>query len=183
MVYVWCTQVGWNGEVIGARCRTVEGWVFSEALQLRLALGIGSSSMFRVTVYDAVGYFDESLLICEDLDFICRFSKHYSMVNIPKTLARLHMGHPRTTTPTKKNLIERRDYIIRHQAKFSEDLAERRGVRASLWRTLAKAELRIRNYGGALRAIIAAFVTHPISAYLVAKWLARTAFGKIWQSN
>ena len=183
MVYVWSALVSPAGETIGTRCPRAEGDVFAKALMLRLTLGIGSTSMIRRSVFDAVGRFDEAILRCEDLDFVCRLTKAFGIVVIPMILTTRHVGHASKSAPSKKSLTEGRDYIFHHQTKFSDELAKRRRVRASLWRRLAVFELRISNYVGAFRAVGAAFLTDPTTAYLVVKWMLRTAFLRLWRRN
>ena len=179
MVYVWCSYVGSTGETVGALCPSAEGYVFLEALKLRLTLGIGSTSMIRSTVIDTVGSFDESLFRAADIDFLCRLSKHYNLVRIPEMLTRLHIGHPQMSARTMETLADRRDYVLRHQALYRDELAKRPRTRSSLWRRLAVAELRVCNYGGAFRAVVAAFFSDPTTGLLAVKWLAKSTFQKL----
>ncbi len=75
MVYVWFRHIGPTGEVVGESCRTAEGYVFEEALAWGLSLGIGSTAMFRRSVFDVVSGFDEAMQPAEDKDFLCRVSR------------------------------------------------------------------------------------------------------------
>ena len=110
LVYVWWSHVGPTGEVIGARCPTAEGDVFDKALEIRLILGIGSSSMIRASVIEDIGCFDESLSLCEDLDFLCRLARKYKIHLVPEVLVKLHKGHPQLSAPSRKNLLLRRAF-------------------------------------------------------------------------
>ena len=179
LVYAWWAYVGPTGEITGVRCPTVEGYLFDEALMLRLILGIGSTSMIRASVIDVIGDFDEALARCEDLDFICRLSKHFRVALVPRTLTKLYKGHSQLSALSRDSSTELRDYILRHRVRFKGELSQRRRVRASLWRRLAVAELGIGNYFGAFRAVAAAFVVDPRTAYFVAMWLAAVAPRKL----
>ena len=181
LAYVWCSILDPTGEVIGARCPTAEGDVFDKALEIRLILGIGSSSMIRASVINDIGCFDEALLRREDLDFLCKLARSYKLVVIPEILVKLYKGHPQLSAPSRNTSVHLRDHILMHIAKFSDELKTRRHVRSALWRRLAVAEFIISNYGGGLRAGVVAFLTDPTTAYLAAKWLGRTAFGKIFK--
>ena len=182
MVYVWCSYVGPTGEMIGTRCRVAEGYVFDQALMLGLKLGIGSTSMTRASVFDVVGMFDEALLRCADLELMCRLARRYELVLIPKILTRLHMGHTRLSAPSKKSMTEWRDHILTHLAMFHDDIKGRRKIRAYLWRLLARAELQINKYGGAIRAVAVAFAIDPGTAKAVGNWLVRGLITKFRRS-
>ena len=182
MVYVWLSHIGPTGELVGATSRTLEGYVFEEALMLRSPVGIGSAAMFRRSVFDIVGRFDETILWAEDTDFFCRVAKHFRIALIPQFLTRYHVGHPSMSEPynsSKRVLIQRRDYIKSHQTKFSVEIGKRRRVRSSLWRRLAIAELQTGNRLGAFRAVFVAFLTDPITGYLAAKWLFKRVAGTL----
>ena len=178
MVYNWCSYVGPTGEITGSRRRVFEGNVFCEALRIHLMIGIGSTSLIRSSAISSIGCFDETLVRCEDADFICRLTKHYNVVLIPKLLSKLHWGHLRVSAPSTKLSIEWRDYIKVHLERFRIDLENRRSIRAYLWRRIARAEWDIRNYHGALRAVAVAFATEPKTAIVVWRWLLRGILGK-----
>ena len=179
MVYVWSDYLGPTGETLSSSCRMAEGDVFTDVLMLRLTVGVGSTVMIRASVLDLIGHFDEAILRCEDIDLMCRLTRRFKITYIPKILTRLHTGHPRKSAPSKKSVTEWRDYILVHQKKFRSEIAKRRRVRASLWRTLALTELRVSNHIGAIRAIVIASLTDPRTVYYVGKWLVKKAFGKI----
>ncbi len=179
MVYVWSAFVDPTVGMIDVGCPTAEGYVFDEALRLRLILGMGSTSMFRASAINEVGGFDEGLMLSEDLEFLCRLTRLYNVAMIPKILTRIYRGHPDTSEPLRRAVGARRNRIIYHMARFRGDLAQRRRIRAFLWRRLAVEELDIGNYVGAVRAVSAATVADPIMVYLVAKWLVKSAFGAL----
>ena len=176
MAYVQAEYVGPDGEVQRTLRHTEEGDLFDELLALRLFFGIGSTAMFRASVFAEIGGFDETLAQGEDPDFACVLARRYHIACVPRILARLHIGHPRMSTPTRRTLLDRRDHLLHHQAKFRAELAARRRTRAAIWRRLAIAELRLRHRRPALRAIARAILTDPATTlWHTAKWLTRTA--------
>ena len=178
LAYAWCSVVGPSGEVLGERRSTQEGCVFDEALALNLGLGIGTSSMIRASVIKNIGCFDENLLRCEDLDFLCRLTRQFKILSVPEVLVRLHSGHLQMTTPSRSNLILKRDYIKWHMSKFSVEIGKRRRVRAFLWRRLALTELGAGNHLRAYRALLVAFLATPVAtSYKVARWLIGRVVG------
>ncbi len=179
MVYSWCSYIGPTGEITGTRRRVFEGYVFCEALRIHLMIGIGSTSLFRSSAIDATGYFDETLVRCEDADFMCRLTKHYNVVLIPKVHSRLHRGHARVSAPSTKLSIEWRDYIKIHLEKFRAELRGRRRIHGYLLRRLARAEWGIGNYWGALRALGSALSADPATPYIAVKWAVRLAMKKL----
>ena len=179
MVYVWCASVGPDGKIIDTLCRMDEGYLFEEALTLRLILGIGTSSMIRSSALKDVGCFDESLPLGEDLDFLCMLARRYKIALVPEILVKLHRGHPQMSAPSRNTSICLRDYILSHQARFRTDIGKRRRVRSSLWRTLAIVELSVGNRLGAFRAVFMAFLADPITGYLAIKWLVTQIVGAL----
>ena len=179
MAYVWSDYVGPSGETLGSLCRTEGGDVFTDVLMLRLTVGVGSTVMIRASALDSVGCFDETILRCEDIDLMCRFTRQFKITYIPKILTRLHTGHARKSAPSKKSVTEWRNYILLHQNKFRGEIAKRRRVRASIWRTLALTELRVSNHIGAIRAIVIALLTDPTTVCYVGKWLVKKALGRV----
>ena len=179
MVYVWCNFVGADGKTIGTRCRMDEGYVFEEALALRLILGIGTSSMTRAAVFEDIGGFDEALFVGEDLDFLCRFARQFKILSVPEVLVRLHVGHPQVTTPTRNHLQERLHFTYSHMKKYRADLHSRRTVRAMMWQRIALLEWRTRDYRGLIHAVAASFANDPRSAWYAAKWMTKLVIRKI----
>ncbi len=172
LAYSWCSVFGPSGDVLSEHRSTQEGYVFDEALSLNLSLDIGTSSMIRASVIKDIGCFDEALLRCEDLDFLCRLSRQFKILSVPEVLVKLHQGHPQMTTPSRSNLFLKRDYIKSHIAKFRVEIGKRRRVRSFLWGRLALAELGTGNHLGAYRALSVAFFATPVTiSRKVAKWL------------
>ncbi len=182
MVYVWVSRIGPSGDVVGESCRTSEGYVFEEALALGLSLTICSTAMLRRSVFDVVGRFDETIRRAADADFFCRVTRDFRIASILEILVRYHIGHPSLSEPynvSKRELIVRRDYVLCHQAKYSVELASRGHVRSAVWRRLAIFEWRIGNHAKAMRAILHAFVADPKTAWYVARFLGKWAFGRL----
>lgn len=72
--------------------RKHSGWIFDKVLPLCL-LSL-SSVLFRKTVFDEVGGFDEELPACEDYDLGLRVAHRYSIHLITKPLIIKRGGHP-----------------------------------------------------------------------------------------
>ena len=53
-----------------------------------------SSILLHRSVFDVVGWFDESLKVCEDFDFWLRLLLHYQVFLLEDKLVRKHGGHP-----------------------------------------------------------------------------------------
>ena len=179
MVYVWISHIGPDGEELGTMCHTSEGYVFDEALGLGLSLTVGSTAMFRRSVFDVIGRFDATMRRAEDADFSCRVTKHFGIASVPQFLVRYHVGHPSKSSPhepSRGEWIVRRDFILRHQAKYSDELARRRRVRSAVWRRLALVEWRIGNHAKAMRAILHASVADPLAVPFVVSRLIKRAF-------
>ena len=182
MVYTWRDQVDPTGRTVMTLRPVVEDCAFEQALGLRLILGMGSTSMFKASAFNAAAGFDESIVgPGEDLDFLCRFTKKYNIAAVCQVLVRLHVGHPRITTPTRSHLRERLQFTFNHMNKYRADLRGRRTVRAMLWQRIALLDWRIRNYPGVFRAVAASFANDPRTPYYAAKWMTKIVAGKIWR--
>ncbi len=68
-----------------------QGWCFEENLPFcKIA---PSTVMMRRSLFEDVGYFDESLAVCEDYDLWLRVTKRYEVGLIPKALTTKYGGH------------------------------------------------------------------------------------------
>lgn len=72
--------------------RKYSGWIFDKVLPLCL-LSL-SSAIFRKSVFDELGGFDEGLPACEDYDFGIRLAQKYPVHLITKPLIVKRGGHP-----------------------------------------------------------------------------------------
>jgi len=75
-----------------AKHRKYSGWVFDKFLPLCL-LSL-SAAMFRRSVFEELGGFDESLPACEDYDFGLRLAHRYPVILLDKPLLIKRGGHP-----------------------------------------------------------------------------------------
>ena len=173
MAYVQAEYVGPDGQVERTLRHTAEGDLFNQVLALDLGFSLGSTAMFRANIFPEIGGFDETLAQGEDLDFTCVLARRYRIACVPRVLTRLHIGHPRMSSPTRRTLLDRRDHLLHHQSKFRAELAVRRRTRAAIHRRLAAAEMRVGQRRRALRAIAAAMWTDPATAWYAARWLLR----------
>ncbi|HEX9970582.1 MAG TPA: glycosyltransferase family A protein [bacterium] len=71
--------------------RKSSGWIYQKCLPLCIISP--SSVMMRREVFDQVGLFDESMIVCEDYDLWLRISRFYPITFIPKPLIIKYGGH------------------------------------------------------------------------------------------
>jgi len=67
------------------------GWIYQQCLPLCIISP--SSVIIHREVFEKVGLFDESLLVCEDYDLWLRVSHHYPIAFINKPLIIKNGGH------------------------------------------------------------------------------------------
>ncbi|MCD6517781.1 MAG: glycosyltransferase family 2 protein [Candidatus Aminicenantes bacterium] len=92
---VCCTQETWirNGAFVNPRKkhRKHSGWIFDKVLPLCL-LSL-SSALFRRSLFDEIGVFDEDLPACEDYDLGIRLAHKYPVVFLNEPLIIKRGGH------------------------------------------------------------------------------------------
>jgi glycosyltransferase involved in cell wall biosynthesis len=92
---VCCTQETWirNGVFVNPRKkhRKHSGWIFDKVLPLCL-LSL-SSALFRRSLFDEIGAFDEDLPACEDYDLGIRLAHKYPVVFLNEPLIIKRGGH------------------------------------------------------------------------------------------
>jgi len=92
---VCCTQETWirNGVFVNPRKkhRKHSGWIFDKVLPLCL-LSL-SSALFRRSLFDEIGVFDEDLPACEDYDLGIRLAHKYPVVFLNEPLIIKRGGH------------------------------------------------------------------------------------------
>lgn len=71
--------------------RKYSGWIYQQCLPLCIISP--SSVMIRRDVFDRVGLFDETMIVCEDYDLWLRISRVYPITFIPKPLIIKYGGH------------------------------------------------------------------------------------------
>lgn len=87
-------------------------------LSLSLKMGAGSTILFDRECLAKTGDFDESLLRHQEVEFILRYLKHYSIQILPDTLVAIHMDD-RSNIPKTKKFIENKTYFL---SKVSESI-------------------------------------------------------------
>ncbi len=67
------------------------GYIFEKCLDMcRIS---PSSSIIKKEVFDHIGYFDESLIVCEDYDLWLRIAAHYKILFLDQPLIKKYGGH------------------------------------------------------------------------------------------
>ena len=62
-------------------------------------IGMGTSFLVRRSVYETVGYYDESLPLLVDLDWLCRYAVSYKFANIKEPYIRYYKAPIRPAEP------------------------------------------------------------------------------------
>lgn len=111
---------GPQGEVVDS---TLQPWVppfqSREAVYLWLLrflpFGTGYGVLFRRSVFDTVGLFDEKLWAAVDRDLFLRMSLHFDFIVIDKLLVRNHKHNaPQLTDPTLKRAVSNELILQKH---------------------------------------------------------------------
>jgi len=71
--------------------RKYSGWIYQQCLPLCIISP--SSAMIHREVFDQVGLFDETMIVCEDYDLWLRISRVYPITFIPQPLIIKYGGH------------------------------------------------------------------------------------------
>jgi glycosyltransferase involved in cell wall biosynthesis len=95
-IKIFHTEETWfkNGQFLKqmAKHRKPTGWVYTDALPL-CCISI-STAVINRSVFNDIGYFDESLEACEDYDFWLRATNKYEVKLIPEALTLKDGGRP-----------------------------------------------------------------------------------------
>ncbi len=127
-------------------------------LMVSTAIGNGFGLSIRKECIDEIGYYDESLMIGEDTDFMIRLSARYDFLTVPEVMVKIH-HHGDTQLTSEKyfetrwqcymQIIERHfDFLSKHWAAFyihskayanlSYTLKKKKAGRKTLWALIRK---------------------------------------------
>ena len=62
-------------------------------------------AMFRADIFHTIGYFDESLRLAEDQDFLCRFLKQHTLPVVHKPVYRYRVHNENLSTRSKNGVL------------------------------------------------------------------------------
>ena len=144
VVYSWTDFIDGRGSLLGYGIHhSVNGYVFPELLMFYF-IGSGSNALIRKHVFDAIGYFDETLTSAEDLDMFLRLASRYQFLSIP----RAQILYRLTDSSMSKNVLRQEKESIKVlQRAFSREpgnsfLHLRKYTYANLYIYLATQALR-----------------------------------------
>lgn len=84
LAYSWCDYINAAGQVVCSGKRSIAGADTYAKLLVANFLENGSTPLIRRQALEQVGYFDESLQGCQDLDLYLRLARQYRFVTVPK---------------------------------------------------------------------------------------------------
>jgi glycosyltransferase involved in cell wall biosynthesis len=109
VVYSWTEFIDQTGNLLGYGIRNTDtGYVFPELLEY-FFIGSGSNALIRRTVFEEVGYFDETLTSAEDWDMFLRIASRYQFSVVPKP----HIYYRITDHSMSRNVIRQEQECLK----------------------------------------------------------------------
>ncbi len=135
-----------------------------------------SGSLFRKSCFDAVGGYDESLPIWEDIDLAIRLYQRFRLVHLPKPLYRHRLyGHNASREiPSERALLGRRRFLEKHGPSCRPGTPEARALArdwAQYYGDLGKSLLQAGRTGEARRAFWQALRFDPFNRKVILRLL------------
>ena len=161
-VYGWMDAVyGPSGPREPLDHLAAEGNIFSEMICLR-----GSPNptlLARASAVRDVGGFDESVIVAEDLEFMCRLSRKWEAINLPEVVYIYHLDHKldQLTNHPQRFVLDI-NFLEQHIARYERELRKRPEGFAYVLRRLAVAKMLKGDMSGFLRAFLKSFGAAPI---------------------
>jgi glycosyltransferase involved in cell wall biosynthesis len=126
------------------------------------AAGFGSTGLMHTWVFDAIGMFDESMLVVEDHEFLCRIACRFPIDGLDRPLARHRRGHdqdphPRETQRYVRSIFDK--VFDDHTPVALSGLRNR--AEANLHLSVAAAYLRQKDYLAFSSHLARALVRRP----------------------
>lgn len=97
-------QIIREGKILKRVKPTTSGNFQYELLTCRWSIGTGSNPLFRKSVFDDVGFFDESFIRHQDVEFLVRFFRNHKMIAIEEELIKRYIDS-RINTLNHKTLL------------------------------------------------------------------------------
>jgi glycosyltransferase involved in cell wall biosynthesis len=114
LVGAWATIIGAQGEEIGGLEFPNSYEIIRSTLLMRNAI-LHPTWMFRRSLIDDVGYYDERAVSTEDYEFLLRIAKNHPIANLPERLLRYRFNTAGLSFGNNK-LQEKNALIIRFRA-------------------------------------------------------------------
>ncbi|MEW6247786.1 MAG: glycosyltransferase family A protein [Nitrospirota bacterium] len=135
-----------------------------------------SGSLFRKSCFDAVGGYDESLPVWEDIDLAIRLYQRFRLVHVPKPLYRHRLyGHNASREiPSERALLGRRRFLEKHGPSCRPGTPEARALArdwAQYYGDLGKSLLQAGQTREARHALWQAVRFHPTNHKVILRLL------------
>ncbi len=148
-----------------------------------------SGSLFRKACFDAVGGYDDSLAVWEDIDLAIRLYQRFPLLHLPKPLYRhrLYARNVSRDIPSARALTARRRFLEKYQPACPPGSTEARALQSdwsAYYSDLGKLHAAEGRFADARRALWLALRNQPLNAkallrlfrfYLMQALPARTA--------
>ena len=99
---------------------TKKGCLHYELLALTWGLGTGSNPLYKKSAFDSIKGFDESFVRHQDLEFLVRFFRKHSIVNIPEVLIDRYIDSRINSVNYEKFILVKNKFL----AEFKGDISK-----------------------------------------------------------
>ena len=161
-VYGWMDVVyGPDGPREPYEYLTAEGNIFSEMICLRGNLN--PTLLARASAVRDVGGFDESVIVAEDLEFVCRLSQKWEAINLPEVVYVYRKNHTsdRATNSQQLFVLDIK-FLEQHIARYERELSKHPEGFAFVLRKLATAMMVKGDMSGSLHVFLRALKRAPM---------------------
>ena len=142
---------------------TAEGSIFSYTVQLKSY--ILSTVLARASSVQDIGYFDENMVLAEDLEFMCRLSRKWDAIVLPEVVYVYYLDYKRDplTTIAPRRIAELEvEFINRHIAQYERELRKMPEGFSAVLRRLAVNLWRQGSISTAILTLLRAFRRAPM---------------------
>lgn len=99
---------------------TKKGCLHYDILSLTWGIGTGSNPLFKKKAFEAIKGFDESFIRHQDIEFLVRFFRSYSIINIPEVLIDRYIDSRINSVNHKKFIMVKNKFL----EKFEKDICK-----------------------------------------------------------
>ena len=104
-------QIIKNGKILKSVMPTEKGNLQYGLLTLRWNIGTGSNPMFRRSVFDDIGLFDESFIRHQDIEFMVRFFRNHKIISVEDILINRYIDSRLNAVSYKKLLSVKEKFL------------------------------------------------------------------------
>lgn len=134
-----------NGKISGSLEATNEGNFIKETLLRKPIIGTGSNMFFRKEVIEDIGYFDETFIRHQDLEYLVRFFKKYKIINLNEYLVIKDESDRSNVVNVEKSIECRKQFLDKFKREI-ENLSDNNDIMFLNYVSLAMLSLYNRNY-------------------------------------